>query len=98
MALLRLWRGEIPLGEAFWTWAVLVGLLVNVSTTIGFLWLVMEGRTVLAFVVGYLCSVPYNILAAVGVWRAAGRPGADPRWAGPARLAVVLGMTVLSLT
>lgn len=94
----RLWRGDLPLAEAFWTWAVLVGLLVNVSTTIGFLWLLMAGHTVAAFVVGYALSVPYNLVAAVGVWRAAGRPGADPRWTGPARLAVVVGMTILSLT
>jgi hypothetical protein len=98
MALLRLWRGDYPLGEAFWTWAVLVGLLVNISTSIGFLWLVMAGQTAAAFVIGYLCSIPYNIVAAVGVWRSAGRPDADPRWAGPARLAAVLGMTILSLT
>jgi hypothetical protein len=98
VALVRLWRGEMPLGEAFWTWGVLVGLLVNILTSIGFLWLVMAGQTLAAFVVGYLCSVPYNILAAVGVWRAAGRPEADPRWAAPARLAVLIGMTILSLT
>lgn len=98
MAILRLWRGEIPLGEAFWTWAVLVGLLVNILTSIGFLWLIMAEQTLAAYVVGYLCSIPYNIVAAVGVWRSAGRPEADPRWAGPARLAVVVGMTILSLT
>lgn len=98
MALLRLWRGDYPLGEAFWTWAVLVGLLVNISTSIGFLWLVMAGQTAAAFVIGYLCSIPYNIVAVVGVWRSAGRPDADPRWAGPARLAAMLGMTILSLT
>jgi hypothetical protein len=98
MALARLWRGELPLGEAFWTWGVLVGLLVNVSTTIGFLWLMMAGQTVPAFVVGYLCSVPYNLVAAVGIWRSAGRVDADPRWAGAARLAAALGMTILSLT
>lgn len=98
MALLRLWRGEIPLGEAFWTWGVLVGLLVNITTTIGFLWLVMAGQTAAAFVVGYLCSVPYNIVAGVGIWRSAERADADPRWARAARLAAALGMTVLSLT
>lgn len=97
-ALARLWRGEVPLGEAFWNWGVLGGLLVNVSTSIGFLWLMMAGQTVAAFIVGYAMSVPYNIVAAVGIWRAAGRPEADPRWAGAARLAAVLGMTILSLT
>ena len=98
MILLRLWRGDVPLAEAFWTWAVLVGLLVNVSTTIGFLWLMMADQVVAAFIVGYALSVPYNVVAAVGVWRSAARTDADPRWAGAARLAVVVGMTILSLT
>jgi hypothetical protein len=96
--LLRLWRGELPLAEAFWSWAVLGGLAVNASTTLGFLWLVMAGQLVAAFVVGYALSVPYNLVVAVGVWRSAGRADADPRWAGAARLAVVVGMTILSLT
>ncbi len=96
--LLRLWRGDLPLAEAFWTWAVLVGLLVNVSTTIGFLWLIMAGQVAAAFFVGYALSVPYNLVAAVGVWRSAARADADPRWAGAARLAVAVGMTILSLT
>lgn len=88
----------MPLAEAFWTWAVLVGLLVNILTTMGFLWLMMAEQRLAAFIVGYACSIPYNIVVAVGVWRSAGRPDADPRWAGAARLAAVLGMTILSLT
>lgn len=87
----------MPLAEAFWTWAVLVGLLVNMLTTMGFLWLIMAEQRLAAFIVGYGCSIPYNIVAAVGVWRSAGRPDADPRWAGAARLVAVLGMTILSL-
>ncbi|WP_198372567.1 hypothetical protein [Roseomonas rosulenta] len=98
MILLRLWRGELPLGEAFWTWAVLVGLLVNIASSIGFFWLMMAGQTVAGFIVGHALSLPYNLVAAVGVWRSAGRSDSDPRWAGAARLAVAIGMTILSLT
>ena len=98
MTLLRLWRGELPLGEAFWSWAVLGGLLVNITTSIGFLWLVMAGQMIPAWIVGYGMSLPYNLLVTVGTLRSAARPDADPRWAGPARIAVVLLMGVLSLT
>jgi hypothetical protein len=98
VTIVRLWRGDLPLAEAFWTWAVLGGLLVNVSTTIGFLWLLMAGQTIAAYVVGYGLSLPYNLVATLGVWRAAGRPEADPQWAGAARVAVAVGMTILSLT
>jgi hypothetical protein len=97
-ALLRLWRGELPLNEAFWTWAVTVGLVVNLSTTLGFLLLIAQDRPVAALLVGYLVSVPYNILAAVGVWRAAARYPGPPGLAQAARIAAVVGMTVLSLT
>jgi hypothetical protein len=41
--------------------------------------------------------LPYNLVATLGVWRAAGRPEADPQWAGAARVAVAVGMTILSL-
>ncbi len=98
MTIARLWRGDLPLAEAFWSWAVLGGLLVNVSTTIGFLWLLMAGQTIAAYLVGYALSLPYNLVATVGVWRSAGRAGADARWAGAARVAVAVGMTILSLT
>lgn len=98
MALLRLWRGELPLADAFWTWAVLVGLLVNITTSILYLWLIMAGQPVAVLVAVYVAPIPYNIVAGVGVWRSAGRPDADPRWAGPARLVAVLGLIVLSVT
>ena len=95
---LRLWRGELTLADAFWNWAVLGGLLVNVATSIGFLWLIMAGQMIPAYVVGYGMSLPYNLVATVGTLRSAARPDADPRWAGPARITVILLMTVLSLT
>lgn len=98
MALLRLWRGEMPLAEAFWTWAVLVGLLVNVSTSILFLWLVMAEQPAVLLAAAYLGPIPYNIVAAAGVWRSAARPDADPRWADPARIVATLGLAILSLT
>lgn len=98
MALLRLWRGEMPLADAFWSWAVLGGLLVNITTSIGFLWLIMAGQMIPAYVVGYGMSLPYNLVVTVGTLRSAAQPEADPRWAGVAKIAVVLLMTVLSLT
>lgn len=98
MALVRLWRGGLPLPEAFWTWAVLVGLLVNVSTSILFLWLVMAAQPAWLLAAVYVGPILYNVVAATGVWRSAGRDDADPRWAGPARVVAVLGLAALSLT
>ena len=97
-ALRHLWLGELPLARAFWHWGVLGGLVVNLSTTIAFLALIMQDRTAAAFVAGYALSVPYNIVVAVGVWRAAARYDGDRRLADLARVVTVAGMIVLSLT
>lgn len=94
----RLWRGELALADAFWNWAVLGGLLVNTASSMSFLALMMNGRPLLAFIAGYVPSVPYNIVAAVGVWRAAGRYTGERRWADLARIVTVVGMVLLTLT
>ena len=43
-------------------------------------------------------SVPYNMVVAVGVWRSAGRYEGDPRLRNLARIVMVAGMLLLSLT
>lgn len=97
-AVIRLWRGELPLSTAFWTWAVAGGMAVNVTTSVVFLILIARDQPIAALIAGYVLSVPYNILATVGVWRAAGRYAGPPHWAQAARLVTVVAMGVLSLT
>lgn len=97
-ALGRLWRGELPLADAFWTWTVLVGLAVNLTTTFLFLICITLDQTVLALITGYLFSVPYNVLAVVGVWRAAERERRPGPSADVYRVAALVLMLVLSLT
>jgi hypothetical protein len=94
----RLWQGDLPLDQAFWTWAVIGGILVNASTSIAFLALLMHGYTLAAFIVGYALSIPYNILVAVGVWRSAARYQGDRRLADLARIVTVVGMVLFSVT
>lgn len=94
----RLWAGDLPLREAFWTWALAGGLAVNVLTSLLFLVLVLNDRLILAFLVGYGCSIPYNVVALVGVWRSADRYGGDPVLAGAARIIAAVGLLLLSMT
>ncbi len=94
----RLWTGELPLEEAFWTWAVVVGLVINATTSAIFWTLMLADRAVAALLIGYGLSVPYNVIAVVGVWRAADRYGGNHRWGDLARIAVVAGMVFLSIT
>jgi hypothetical protein len=93
-----LWSGDLPLGEAFWTYAVGVGLAVNLTTSLLFLVLLSWDRPLAALFVGYALSVPYNVVALVGVWRAAARYEGPRLHADLARIVTVVGMVLLSLT
>ena len=98
MDLVALWRGDLPLREAFWTWIVTVGLLVNVVTSVLFLILIMQDQAWAALLIGYGVSLPYNVVATTGVWRAAVRYDGPAIYADLARGATVLLMAALSLT
>jgi hypothetical protein len=92
----RLWRGELPLAQTFWTWAVAGALLVNGATSLGLLALLAQGWTWTALLVGYALSVPYNLVVLVGVWRAAERDRSV--LAAAARWAALVWLVLLSLT
>lgn len=93
-----LWSGHLALDDAFWTWAVTLGLLVNITTSILFLVLILGDRPMAALFAGYGLSVPYNIVATVGVWRSAARYTGPPFHAELARIATVVLMAALTLT
>jgi hypothetical protein len=93
-----LWSGDLPLGEAFWTFAIGIGLLVNLSTTALFLALITADRPWAALFVGYVLSVPYNVVALVGVWRSAARYQGTRVHADLARIVTPVVMLLLSLT
>ncbi len=88
----------MPLRKAFWDYAILGGLVVNLTTTVGFLTLVAADQPLAALVVGYGLSLPYNALALVAVWRSAARDQAAQRWANLARIVALVWLAVLSLT
>ena len=93
-----LWRGDCALADAFWTWAVTVGLLVNITTSVLFLILIMQDLALAALLIGYGMSLPYNVVAVVGVWRAAARYEGPAIHADLARGASLVLMAALSLT
>ncbi len=94
----HLWSGGLPLGEAFWTYAVVGGLAVNLITSLLFLILVLADWLLAALVVGYGLSVPYNVVALVGVWRAAEHHEGEPALAESARIVTLIGMILLTVT
>ena len=94
----RLWHGELALQNAFWNWAVFGGLIVNVVSSALFLFLITADRLIMALIVGYAFSLPYNLIVLVGVWRSAERYAGDRRWADLAQIVTVVGMVLLSVT
>ena len=93
-----LWSGKLSLREAFWTWAISVGILVNVTTTALFLAMIAADRPWAALLFGYAFSVPYNLLAVVGVWRSAGSYQGPAGYADLARIVTIIVMLLLSVT
>ena len=94
----RLWAGEVPLEQAFWGYAVVIGLLVNLVTSGAFLALLSSDSHLVVLVLVYALPLPYNLLAVVAVWRSAQRYPGPKKWAQLAQVGTVLWMLLLSLT
>ncbi|MCP4048453.1 MAG: hypothetical protein GY732_20945 [Gammaproteobacteria bacterium] len=94
----RLWRGELTLQVAFWNWAVLGGLVINLASSALFLLLILNDQLIAAFIIGYGFSLPYNFLVLVGVWRSAEQYTGDQRWAELAKITTAIAMVLFSIT
>ena len=67
----KLWRGEQPLGRAFWVYFVIGWIgFIFLSVLVGQVFLVAGVRP-LAVVVTALSSLVYPVFAGIGVWRSA---------------------------
>lgn len=89
-ALVSLWKGDMPLGRAFWEYAMIYGTLVNaVATAASFVVLATGAPGWLAVAV-FLLPLPYVVAATVGVWRSADRYRGPPQRANWARVAVAV--------
>lgn len=84
--------------RAFWDVAIIGGLVVNLTTSMLFLFLITADRPIVALVAGYGPSVPYNLVAVVGVWRSARRYQGERLWADLARIVALVWLAALSLT
>lgn len=93
-----LWLGKLPLGQAFWTWTISVGIPFNVTTSALFLAMIAADRPWAGLLFGYALSVPYNVLAVVGVWRSAARYEGPAKHADLARLVTIILMLLLTVT
>ncbi|MGH6736645.1 MAG: hypothetical protein ACRECX_11290 [Methyloceanibacter sp.] len=86
--LVALWRGEIPLVEAFWRHAIAYGTIANVVATAAAIAAVAAGLPEAVAIALFLLPVPYILTAMVGVVRSANRDRGE--WAGAAKVAVIV--------
>ncbi len=92
-----LWSGRLPLGEAFWKYAVLIGAMVNLAATGGSLAVLAAGLPGALALGVHLLPLPYNAVIAVGVWRSAARYAGPRRHAEAACFAVLVWAALLTL-
>jgi hypothetical protein len=86
----RLWRGELPLVQAFWEYAIGYGTLLHIAMTGIAYGAYVAGAPLWAAAVLYLLPAPYALLVTVGVWRSAGSYRGPQHWAQAARASVVV--------
>ena len=95
--IVEFWRGDLPLGRAFWLWGILGGGFVDLLATLFALALVVAGAPTWVIVLVFVAHVPWNLVLLVGVWRSAGRPEVGRDTAALARTAILVWTVVLSL-
>ena len=89
-AVRRLWRGAVPLGQAFWSFAMLGGTALNLAATLlAMAALAMDAPGALAVLI-FALPIPYNLLVLVAVWRSAAVYQGRRLWADLARMAILI--------
>ena len=96
-AVVEFWRGQLPLGRAFWLWGVLGGGVVSLLTTVLALALVTSGAPAWLAALVFAVHIPWNLVLLLGVWRSAERTEISRDTAWPTRLVMLVWVVVLSV-
>lgn len=85
----RFWRGELPLGRSFWTYAVLYGAILHISfTSVAAVLFAADAPAGFA-IAAFLLPNVFTIAAVVGVWRSASRFAGGRFWADLAKAGAI---------
>ena len=71
--LVALWRGNVPLSQAFWEYAIAYGTIANIVATAAAVAAVAAGLPDAMAIGLFLAPIPYILTAVVGVVRGADR-------------------------
>ena len=88
--LTALCRGEMPLGRAFWEFAIVYGTAANVVATIAAILAAAAGLPDLVVIGIFFAPLPYTLAAVLGVLRSANRYLGPSKWRHLATVAVVI--------
>jgi hypothetical protein len=88
--------GRVPLAEAFWTYAIFWGFLINMAATLTSLGLVAAKAANWAALAAHLAPIPWNLLVLVAVWRSAAHPQVPRPLAAAARAITFVWSILLS--
>ena len=88
--LVALWKGNVPLDQAFWGYAIVYGTIANIAATAAAIAAVVAGLPDAVAIGLFLAPVPYILTAVVGVVRSADRYQGPPMWASMAKVAVIM--------
>ena len=86
----QLWRGQLPLPEAFWRYFITYDLILNLVATTASLTTIVAGAPIALALVLHLLPVPYSLFAATGAWRSADRFEGNPSLANAAKIAIII--------
>jgi hypothetical protein len=95
-ALKAFWRGDVPLGRAFWLWGVVSGGIVSIACTTLALALLAGGAPGWLAIAVFAAHIPWNLVLLVGVWRSSEDSAVQKQTQQLARLAIVAWVLLLS--
>ena len=95
--IVEFWRGDVPLGRAFWLWGIVGGGVVSLFATLFTLMFLAAGAPAWLAVLVFAAHIPWNLVLLVGVWRSAGRPEVSRAHSNLVRLVILIWVVVLSL-
>jgi hypothetical protein len=85
-----LWKGDVPLDQAFWEYAIVYGTIANIVATAAAMAAVAADLPAAVAVCLFLVPVPYILTAVVGVVRSAKKYRGPSSWARMAKIAVIM--------
>ena len=89
-SLKALWRGQLPLREAFWRYAITYDLILNLAATIAALTLILRDAPITLAVIIHFLPLPYSLFAATGAWRSADRYDGNPSFANVVKVVIII--------